>query len=127
MYFHDFGTGEMYDAVGVVMRKFNCNYHQAVDQIKKDRDLFTKTTIKEQKQSSVIDIVEAPLSDYDFYWKKFHIPIAIAAKYAVAVKSVYINETYSSRSTKSNPIFAYRFPSGNIKLYRPLSVDRAKK
>lgn len=50
----------------------------------------------------------------------------MAAKYCFYAKSVYKNETYWGRSTKTNPIFIYKFISGNMKIYRPLA-EKAKK
>ena len=127
LYFHDFGTGEMLDAVSVVMKIFGLTYAEATKKISEERHLFTKTGKIKTRSKLLVDIVEGNMDEFAFYWQSFHIPLPIAKLYARVAKSVYLNETYSSRSTKANPVFAYRFPSGNIKLYRPLSPDKEKK
>lgn len=127
LYFHDFGTGEMLDAVSAVMKKFGITYSEATKKISEERHLFAKSVKIKTRPRLLVDIVEGNMDDYADYWQGFHIPLAIVKMYAKLAKSVYLNETYSSRSTRTNPVFAYRFPSGNIKLYRPLSPDKEKK
>lgn len=126
MYLHDFGNGRMYDAIAAVMEKFSLPYAEATKKIMDAKGEMSTVEIPTVKRKQV-DIVEGVLEDHYDYWKKYHIPINIVKKFATVAKSVFIDETFNSRSTKANPIFAYKFPSGNIKLYRPLSLDRAKK
>lgn len=62
------------------------------------------------------------------YFNRYFISEATLKKFDVhAVKSVFRNGLLHSRSTKDNPIIAYAFPSGNVKLYRPLTPERKKK
>lgn len=62
------------------------------------------------------------------YFKRYFISDTTLKKFDVhAVKSVFRNGLLHSRSTKDNPIIAYAFPSGNVKLYRPLTPERKKK
>lgn len=117
----------MLDAVSVVMKKFGLTYVEATKKISEDRHLFSKTNKIKTRTKLLVDIVEGNIEEYYQYWQTFNIPLPIVKLYTKVAKSVYINETYSSRSTKTNPVFAYKFPSGNLKLYRPLSPDREKK
>lgn len=116
----------MLDSVGVVMKKFSIPYREAVAKIAADREQFNTALNKLAKpQTPVFHIVE---SDMDFtYWDKYRIPRDIVKMYACQARTVYRNEDYYARSTKTNPIFVYKFKSGNIKLYRPLSTDPSKK
>lgn len=117
----------MLDAVGAVMKKFSLTYTEAIKKIAAEKHLFTKTNKTITKKKLLVDIVEDEIDNYAQYWSTYQIPLSIVKLYAKVAKSVYLNETYSSRSTKNNPVFAYKFPSGNIKLYRPLSPDKERK
>ncbi len=116
----------MLDCVGVVMKKLSLSYKEALAQISKDKENFKEVTpALTQPPTPVFNIVESEM-DYA-YWDKYKIPHNIVRAYAVQARTVYRNEEYYARSTKSNPIFVYKFKSGNIKMYRPLSPDPLKK
>lgn len=78
------------------------------------------------KEEVELEIVVSP--DNHGYFDRYYISQETLNKFSVFnIKSVYRNGKLHSKATKSNPIFAYSFPSGRIKLYRPLSVDKSKK
>lgn len=117
----------MYDAAKFVMSKYNLDYKDAVNKIMGDIHLMSKAEIKEAPSvENKFDFVPADFKESKFYWDTYKIPLEIAAKFAFFAKSVYKNETFYARSTKTNPVFVYKFTSGHIKLYRPLA-DREKK
>lgn len=127
MYFHDFGEGKMYDAARFVMAKYSLEYHAAVLKIEADIPHMQKTeAVKEVVLENQFDFIPADFTESKEYWASYKIPIEIAAKFSFLAKSVYKNETFYARSTKTNPIFVYKFTSGHMKLYRPLA-ERDKK
>jgi hypothetical protein len=128
LYFNDFGIAKMYSVIDFVKAKFNLNYEQALTKMIADLPLMKdgEVTVKEKEQVSY-SFTRLPIEDGMYYWDKYKIPKHIVAKYSFFAKNIYRNEEYWARSTKNNPIFVYKFPSGNIKIYRPLSVDKSKK
>jgi len=127
LYFHDFGIGKMYSLIEFVKVKFSLDYVGAVKRIEKDAHLMEKVG-KIDPVHDVLSFTFIPesIENSKSYWDIYKIPVSIAAKYCFLAKSVYRNETFWGRSTKTNPIFVYKFISGNLKLYRPLA-EKAKK
>lgn len=127
--FHDFGVEEQYSALDIVMKLFNLNYGQAVRQLKKDLSLINIGNVEiTQREEITLYFSTTKLEDYYEYWKDFYIGLNTLKKFKVEAGSrVYRNDKLYLRTTKDNPVFIYNFPSGNIKIYRPLSQDRKKK
>lgn len=126
LYLHDFATDQHMDCIEIVRMKFGINYQDALKKVLSDRDKLTRSQklIREEKH------IEFVMGDLEFYsyFHKFHIKTETLTKYQVyPAKVIYANEEIIARGTKSNPLFAYVFPSGNIKTYRPLSKDSTKK
>jgi hypothetical protein len=128
LYFNDFGIAKMYSVIDFVKAKLNLNYDQALSKMISDLPFMKggEITVKEKEEVSY-SFTRLPIEEAMYYWDRYKIPKHIVAKYSFFAKNIYKNEEYWARSTKSNPIFVYKFPSGNIKIYRPLSVDKSKK
>lgn len=129
LYFHDFGTAKKYSAISLVMEKFGLTYPQAMDKVRSDLDKIATLSSAKLKEVDVqIGILPDALSNYLTYWTRHGISLNTLIKFGVGVaKSVYRNDVLFWRTTKNNPIYTYLFPSGNVKLYRPLSPDKDKK
>lgn len=126
LYLHDFATDQHMDCIEIVKLKFGINYRDAINKILSDRDKLTRSQkiIREEKH---IEFIMGDLEFYKYFYK-FHITIETLTRYQVfPAKVVYANEEIIARGNKSNPLFAYVYPSGNIKTYRPLSKDSTKK
>lgn len=130
LYFHDFGIAKSYSPISVVMAKFDCTYQQACERIRQDELLIKEHEVKIKMRPPLnLDVVyDEWNSHYLAYWSLFGIQEDTLRKYQVSpVRTVYNNEELYMRGTKQNPIYAYRFPSGRVKLYRPLSPVKDKK
>jgi len=126
--FIDFATGKRYTIVEFVKTKFGLNYSDAVARIRKDSIYFKSKEIQvSDKEAVTFTFTAQNMAEAMHYWDKYKIPQNIAEKYAFYVKNLYRNEVFIGRSSKTNPIFVYKFQSGHMKIYRPLSPDRMKK
>lgn len=127
LFFHDFASGKHYNFVSVVKEKYNLSYVEALDRIKKDKENIHNLKVGVIEEEEVnLQIVLSPNTHN--YFSKLGISDYTLNRYGVSnVKCVYRNGKLHWRATLDNPIFSYSFPSGRIKLYRPLSVDKAKK
>jgi len=124
LYLHDFATNEHLDVFEVVKRKFKINYYQAIIRINHEKNKFNIDKVSLKKEKIFYTFTE--IDNFD-YFKKFRISNEILKLYKVkAVKTLYVNEAVSKKSTKTNPIFAYTFPSGHFKFYRPLTKNDDK-
>lgn len=124
LYLHDFATNEHFDVFEIVKRKFKINYYQALLRINHEKNKFNIDKVDIKKEKIFYTFTE--LYNFD-YFMDFKISMDVIKLYKVkCVKTLYINETVSKRSTTTNPIFAYTFPSGNFKFYRPLTKNDDK-
>lgn len=118
----------MYSIIDFVKERFKLNFEQALNRIIQDLPLMKDGEVKKQdKEEVTFSFVPLPIEDGMSYFNKYKIPKQIVAKYTMLAKTIYRNEEYYGRSTATNPAFIYKFPSGNIKIYRPLSPDKSKK
>lgn len=125
LYLHDFGTGEHFDAIEIVRRKFRLSFPKALDKIVDERHNFTTTEVKLDDPKHIEYV--AGNGDLSYFYQ-FGITDKTLKKFGVSTaRAIYIDETLFWRATDKNPIFVYRFASGKIKLYRPLSTDSTKK
>lgn len=150
--YKDFASGENYDCWNYVMRKFNCNYGEALNIISSDfnlsnikpniepRILLSNDEFKLKLQNtpkikSSITIVEQSWNITDFnYWNQFGITFDILEEYNVfSAKYVYLHKgdrRYTFEYKKTNPIYAYRFTRDgqySYKIYFPLHPDKKYK
>lgn len=121
LYFNDFALGKKYDFIGVVQTLYNCSYVRALRIIRDEIHMIKGVDgVVEQKEDVDIRIVATPV--VHSYWSKYCISPEILELFDVfTVSSVYRNEDLYLKSNRNNPIFAYLFPSGRIKIYRPYS------
>lgn len=118
----------MYSVIDFVKERFKLNFEQALNRIIQDLPLMKDGDIKKQdKEEVTFSFVPLPIEEGMKYFSKYKIPKEIVGKYTLLAKTIYRNEEYYGRTTANNPAFIYKFPSGNIKIYRPLSPDKSKK
>lgn len=127
LYLHDFGTGEMYSALEFVKRLFKISYAEAARKIVEEVKRVPIEEPQRKEKTNVYDFAVSPLSEGMTYWNSFHIPKEVVSKYCFNAKAIYLNQSLVSRATAQNPIYVYKAMSGHLKIYRPLSPDRAKK
>lgn len=149
--YKDFASGENYDCWNYVMKKFGCNYPEALNIISSDFNLSNrkinieprillsndefKIKLNTPREKSTITIVEQAWNIVDFnYWNQFGITFDILDEYNVfSSKYVYLlkgNKRYTFEYKKSNPIYSYRFTRDgaySYKVYFPLHPDKKYK
>lgn len=122
LYFKDFATGECLAFENVVMKKFNCGYHEALRIIAKDfgliKDSNHKTAVKVVKQekfeSDKQTFIQIEAKDFSKdeleWWKQYGITKSILNKYRVfSCKTVFLNGSIFSQSTPKCPSYGYYF------------------
>lgn len=139
LYFKDFATGECLAFENVVMKKFNCNYPEALNIIAKDFGL-TKGTHKKSiliKQSpkfdsdkqTFIQIEQKEFSGDELqWWQSYGITKPILKKYHIfSCKTVFLNGSIFSQSIPSCPSYGYYFGKKEgieqWKIYYPKKTD----
>lgn len=136
--YKDFGTGDGFNFIGLVMEMFNLNYYQAITKIASDFGLIktnvisVKSEIKESTNKildtgpTYIQVTTKPFSKEELnWWNKFGIEQELLDKYKVfSCEHVFINGRLSVSSTPNNYIFGYYFGTNNgrelWKIYMPL-------
>jgi hypothetical protein len=136
--YKDFGTGDGFNFIGLVMEMFNLNYYQAITKIASDFGLIktnvvsVKAEIKESSSKildtgpTYIQVTTKPFSEEELdWWNKFGIEQELLDKYKVfSCEHVFINGRLSVSSTPNNYIFGYYFGTDNgrelWKIYMPL-------
>lgn len=130
LYFKDFATGQCLDFINVVMAKYGCSYHEALNIVAKDFGYKsgnnTKVVVKQQPkfesnkqtfiQVEVKDFTEAELK----WWNSFGISEKTLKKFHVySCKSVFLNGNLHSQSAQHSPIYGYYFgKKENIEQWR---------
>jgi hypothetical protein len=124
--FHDFAKREKYDALKAVQKLYGLSRSQAIDKIYRETNV--RSDVKcIRPNKSVISKVDKPLENLQ-YWSEFFITKPTLELFNVTeVRSVYYDGKLKYRGTPTNPIYAYNFPSGRFKLYRPLTRIPSKK
>lgn len=136
--YKDFGTGDNFNFIGLVMEMFNLSYYQAINKIAADFGLIktdivsVKAEIKEATTKIIdtgptyIQVTTKSFSEEELnWWKKFGIEQELLDKYKVfSCQHVFINGRLSVSSTPNNYIFGYYFGTDNgrelWKIYMPL-------
>jgi len=137
--YKDFGTGESYECINYVMRKYGANYYEALNIIANDfkirqikttispRIILSNDTIKPIpiiKEKSRIEIISQPWNIIDSeYWGEYLIDFNTLDFYnTVSAHKTFLHKEgirHSFTYTKSKPRYAYIFNNG-IKAYCPL-------
>ena len=140
LYFKDFATGECLAFENVVMKKYCCNYPEALKIIAQDFGLIENTSHKESvkivkqetfkgDKQTFIQIEQKEFSKEELeWWKAYGITKSILNKYRVfSCKTVFLNGTVFSQSTPKCPSYGYYFgKKENIeqwKIYFPKRHD----
>lgn len=137
--FKDFGTGDNFDFIQLVMSKFNVTYSKALKIIANDFNLITREHYTKNTSINVYDNIKIDdqgvtaiqceireFSNEDLaWWNKFGITEKTLKKFKVyAVKHVFLNGVLSYSESKSNPIYGYYFGKKDgiemWKIYFPL-------
>lgn len=136
LYFKDFATGECLSFENVVMKKFGCNYPEALKIIAKDfgylkgitpKAIKIQPTFKEDKQT-LIQIKAKDFSESELkWWNSFGITKDILNKFKVfSCDTIFLNGSIFMQSAQHNPIFGYYFgKKENIEQWR-IYIPKAK-
>lgn len=116
----------MYSCFSVVMELFGLDFVGALRKIRADEKKILSSEMRViQRQDMVFDVIA---DGYHPYFERYGISGKTLEKYNVKLaRTIFKNGTLYMRSTASNPVFVYNFPSKRIKIYRPLSPEKAKK
>lgn len=139
----DFKNDTSYNPVSFVQHKYGLNFYEALCKIDNDLKLgiLSKHDLPpyeaigfeefQKSVSSSASILYEALPEnpnYFNYFKQFNIDYGIIKKFEVkrAVR-VWVNgKLFYSNKLSKNPCFIYTFPSGRVKIYRPLCPSRYK-
>ena len=122
---HDFATGEHFDIFDVVKKKYNITYYQALIRMNYEKDKFSNMdSNKLIKEEVVYTFTET--TNFEYFDRYFITDRTLRRFKVRSVKTLYVNQNVSKRSNSNNPIFAYTFPSGKFKFYRPLTKGEDK-
>lgn len=127
LYFNDFALGRIYTWWDVVRAKYKCDFGAAMRIVMNDLPQIknVQVDVKEVKEHQM-DVVLDTTREHS-YWREYGISDSTLRMFDVySAKSIYIDDDLSARSTAKNPIFVYQFPSGRIKVYRPLGPKKTK-
>ncbi len=132
--FKDF-NGDQGSCFDLVMVLFSVNFTDALKIIARDLNILdsnieaSKIELKEYDKIEKFDAAKhliqfkpKKFSKKELeYWEQYNITQDILTKYNVyAAEFVFLNKKLILRSWETNPIFCYKFHSGNVKVYRPL-------
>ena len=119
LYFKDFATGECLSFENVVMKKYGCNYHEALEIIAKDFGIIKGSVPKvvsiqpifKEKKNTYIQIQAKSYTKEELvWWKSFGITKNTLIKYRVySCKTVFLNGNIESVYTPKCPSYAYYF------------------
>ena len=135
--FKDF-NGAQGSCFDLVMHLHNVDYTSALQMIDRDLNLCIKSetpkfNFVEQKiyknfKNDYIPKSQIQCKPQRFtkedkdYWLQYGITEQTLLNYEVySAKYIFLNKKLLLQSFRNNPIYCYRFPSGNLKVYRPLA------
>jgi hypothetical protein len=134
LYYKDFGTGEGYNVINYVMRKYGLDYHDSMCKIGSDfgikpsipvvgspKVFAVNGTAKMERIASVVSVRVRPWNMSDKkYWTQFGINRDLLQFYSVLpVSHVWCNDKLLNTNKTGFPLYAYRFSSGVYKIYSP--------
>ena len=121
LYLHDFATNEHINCFQAVMKKFGCNYYEALDIIAKDFGLIEGINNVKEKPLSVESLketesakIQVQIKNYSNkeleWWKQFGISIKTLKKFHVfSIEHVFLNGELKFTSSEQCPIYGYYF------------------
>lgn len=139
--FKDFGSGEYGDCFKFIQLMFRKDFAGALRIIEEDFNLIGKSYTPVKRKPNIYDILpkykEEKKSKFEWneksfsseelkYWRRFGITHSILMEYdVISIENVKeVNWKNQVISTPNCPIFAYKYPSGAIRFYRPLAFDK---
>jgi len=137
--FKDFNglSGNCFD---LVMYIYNVDFKEALRIIDRDLGLklsdtsvypssFPKRVVynveKQENCKKLIQFKPQVFTKFDLdYWAAYNIDLETLNKYNVySGKFIFLDKKLILRYAYTQPIFCYKFPSGSVKVYRPLNTD----
>lgn len=131
LYFKDFASGKCLTFEGVVMEKYNCNYHTALKIIAKDFGYTKDSPVKkiavkiqpkfEEEKQTFIQIEAKEFSEPELkWWGSFGITKDILHRFKVySCSTVFLNGNIYAQSARHSPIYGYYFgKKENIEQWR---------
>ena len=119
LYFKDFATGECLSFENVVMKKYGCNYYEALEIIAKDFGIIKGHTPKsipiqpifKKEKKTTIQIEAKSFTNEELkWWEQFGINKSVLTKYRVySCKTVFLNGNITSVYSPSCPSYGYYF------------------
>lgn len=138
--FHDFAMSRSWDCFAVVMQRFGLSFPESLERVNKDFKLRLNTCdavecievpnmMEISRDKPLIQVIKKEWEKHEIeYWKSQGITKKeLAFGNVISVEYVYVNKILYWRTTKKNPIFAYIYPSGNVKCYRPMARSQRDK
>lgn len=119
LYFKDFASGKCLTFEGVVMEKYNCNYHTALKIIAKDFGYTKDSPVKkiavkiqpkfEEEKQTFIQIEAKEFSEPELkWWGSFGITKDILHRFKVySCSTVFLNGNIYAQSAQHSPIYGY--------------------
>lgn len=119
LYFKDFATGECLSFENVVMKKYGCNYHEALKIIATDFGIIDGSKPKvvpiqpvfKKEKKTIIQIEAKSFTKEELeWWEQFGITKNILTKYRVySCKTVFLNSRIESIYDSKCPSYGYYF------------------
>lgn len=121
LYFKDFATGECLSFENVVMKKFGCNYYEALVIIAKDfgiiknhnyktAKIIKQETFKKDKKTIIQIEAKSFTNDELKWWEQFGVNKSVLIKYRVySCKTVFLNGKIESVYDPKCPSYGYYF------------------
>ena len=140
LYLHDFATNEHINCFQAVMKKFGCNYYEALDIIAKDFELVEGTSNVKEKPLNIKSLketepteIQVQIKNYSNkeleWWKQFGISVKTLKKFHVfSIEHVFLNGELKFTSSEQCPIYGYYFGKDKNgiekwKIYFPLKEN----
>ena len=119
LYFKDFATGECLSFENVVMKKYGCNYHEALEIIAKDFGIIKgnnpkaiplQPIFKKDKKTTIQIEAKSFTNEELRWWEQFGITKNTLIKYRVySCKTVFLNGNIESVYDPKCPSYGYYF------------------
>lgn len=119
LYFKDFATGECLSFENVVMKKYGCSYHEALEIIAKDfgiikghtpKSIPIQPVFKKEKKTTIQIEAKSFTNEELKWWEQFGINKSVLTKYRVySCKTVFLNGNITSVYSPSCPSYGYYF------------------
>ena len=145
LYLHDFATNEHINCFQAVMKKYNCNYYEALEIIAQDfrlidynnysrKDTIKKPIIIPEIKESETSRIQCQIKDFTKeeleWWKSFGISKKTLKKYHVfSLQHVFLNGQLKFTSSEQCPIYGYYFGKDKNgrelwKIYLPFNKEK---